>query len=656
MKTRLIVLATFLMFCGISQAQNQQNHWSFNYHDFEHHTYVLGRAYYNGELLNSPNIEIAAFTGDVVCGDSYLYEYLPQFLPGQYFVDITVFSNTSGQVVTFKAYDHDTGIEYDLYECETTVITGDGNSFGNIDTEVLTMNFSYEEPPTYGPDYPWNPTTAYANNMSITAQIQINGVPVTTPNWEVGAFCGDECRGDAGADNMYSVTGHPEMGYFMDINIWGETEGDIINFYLYDIENATVFAGVCNATVAWENDGNIGDIFEPFILDFVTEQTFTKNITAYTEGEKDHYYLIASPIGGVSPEDVTNMLSNTYDLYYFDQASDLEWITYKPSVGATDPGFNLVSGKGYLYANSGTATQPVTTLTFTGYPTYGEAEVTLTKNNDASIEFPGWNLVGNPLAEPAYIGTKAYYRMNGNAEDGGDEIVTALVGTAIDVMEGIFVVADTDEETLTFSTEQPGKCAALAMNITRDRGYAIDRAIVRFDNGQALPKFQLNANSTKLYIPQDTKEYAVVSAGNEGEIPVNFKAEKNGTYTIGFSAQDIDFRYLHLIDNKTGNDIDLLENPSYSFDALTTDYASRFKLVFVCGDASDDSFTFFNGSSWFINNEGKATLQVIDVTGRILKSENISGCAYVNIDEAPGVYMVRLIKGENVKVQKIVVK
>lgn len=646
MKTRLIVLATFLMFCGISQAQNQQNHyWSFNYHDFEHHTYVLGRAYYNGELLNSPNIEIAAFTGDVVCGDSYLYEYLPQFLPGQYFVDITVFSNTSGQVVTFKAYDHDTGIEYDLYECETTVITGDGNSFGNIDTEVLTMNFSYEEPPTYGPDYPWNPTTAYANNMSITAQIQINGVPVTTPNWEVGAFCGDECRGDAGADNMYSVPGHPEMGYFMDINIWGETEGDIINFYLYDIENATVFAGVCNATVAWENDGNIGDIFEPLVLNFVTEQTFTKEIAAYTEGEKDHYYLIASPIGTVSPDKVTNMLTNTYDLYYFNHAASdgLEWITYKEGEGATDPGFDLEACKGYLYANSEDVT-----LTFKGFPYTGNGQVRLTKTGATYWE--GWNLVGNPFDDDAFIGP-SFYKMN---NDGTDIIASS---GAIGAMEGVFVVANTDGETLTFSTEDPGKTSALVINLTRDRGVAIDRAIVRFGESDFLPKRMLNPDNTKLYIPQANVDYAVVPAEAEvGEMPLSFKAEHNGTYTLSFAAEEVSFSYLHLIDNMTGADVDLLSTSNYTFSARTTDYASRFRLVFATGASAGDVFAFYSNGSWIINNDGDATLQVVDAMGRILSSENISGSTSKAIHSAPGVYMLRLINGDNVKVQKIIVK
>ena len=49
---------------------------------------------------------------------------------------------------------------------------------------------------------------------------------------------------------------------------------------------------------------------------------FTKDITAYTENSKDHYYLIASPIGEVNPENVTNMLANNYDLYYFNQSAE----------------------------------------------------------------------------------------------------------------------------------------------------------------------------------------------------------------------------------------------------------------------------------------------------------------------------------------------
>ena len=76
----------------------------------------------------------------------------------------------------------------------------------------------------------------------------------------------------------------------------------------------------------------------------------------------------------------------------------------------------------------------------------------------------------------------------------------------------------------------------------------------------------------------DGEDYAVVSAGNAGEIPVNFKAKENGQYTITVNPENVEMSYLHLIDNMTGADVDLLQTPSYTFEARTTDSAERFKL------------------------------------------------------------------------------
>ncbi|MBQ1585493.1 MAG: T9SS type A sorting domain-containing protein, partial [Muribaculaceae bacterium] len=215
----------------------------------------------------------------------------------------------------------------------------------------------------------------------------------------------------------------------------------------------------------------------------------------------------------------------------------------------------------------------------------------------------------------------------------------------------------TDGETMTFTTEDSNNDKSmLALNLSNGRN-VIDRAIVRFGEGSQLPKFQLNPNHTKVYIPQDNKDYAIVNATEMGEMPVSFKAENNGSYILSINAEEVSFAYLHLIDNKTGDDVDLLATPSYSFEARTTDYANRFRLVFATGDNSnDDNFAFFSNGSFVINNEGMATVQVIDVNGRILSSESINGCANVSVNAAAGVYMIRLVNGENVKVQKVVVR
>ena len=149
---------------------------------------------------------------------------------------------------------------------------------------------------------------------------------------------------------------------------------------------------------------------------------------------------------------------------------------------------------------------------------------------------------------------------------------------------------------------------------------------------------------------------------SEGKEWINIKQESEGSYTIDnnfklVNGENVSFGYLHLVDNMTGNDVDLLANPSYTFEAKKTDYRSRFKLVFATGSStSSDTFAFCSNGNWVINNDGNATLQVIDVNGRIIRSESINGCANVNLIAAPGVYMIRLINGSNVKTQKVVVR
>ena len=127
--------------------------------------------------------------------------------------------------------------------------------------------------------------------------------------------------------------------------------------------------------------------------------------------------------------------------------------------------------------------------------------------------------------------------------------------------------------------------------------------------------------------------------------------------------EGIEMAYLHLIDNITGADIDLLAHPSYTFEGNTTDYASRFRLVFVANDANlggegNDDFAFISNGQIILNGvTDSSVLQIIDVTGRIVSSHNINSAFRIsNSAFTPGVYVLRLINGENVKTQKIVIR
>ena len=164
----------------------------------------------------------------------------------------------------------------------------------------------------------------------------------------------------------------------------------------------------------------------------------------------------------------------------------------------------------------------------------------------------------------------------------------------------------------------------------------------------------------------DHREVAIVPCeGNEQ--PVNFKAARNGTFTINVNTKGMEFNYLHLIDNLTGADVDLLalrqaQGPmSYTFEAKTTDYDSRFKLVFsVSGDENDEDapFAFINnGNIIIVGAEADATLQIVDVLGRVLVCRDASNASAISTTGmVPGVYVLRLVEGEKERTQKIVIQ
>ena len=170
----------------------------------------------------------------------------------------------------------------------------------------------------------------------------------------------------------------------------------------------------------------------------------------------------------------------------------------------------------------------------------------------------------------------------------GEEIIPGN-GNAIAPMQGIFVIAVRDGEEMTFSTNAPtNNGSKVVVNVRRKHGDVIDRVMVRFDGGAMLPKHMLHPENTKLYIAESEKEYAVVCNSGKNITPVCFCAAENGTYTLNVEVDNIEMEYLHLIDNITGADIDLLQMLEYTFQARTTDNASRFQLIFANTSEHDE--------------------------------------------------------------------
>ena len=376
-----------------------------------------------------------------------------------------------------------------------------------------------------------------------------------------------------------------------------------------------------------------------------------KVITGYGTGN-GNWYLVASPISEATPAAV-GMIDQTtpanYDLYIFDQSGDAdgkEWLNNKVQGQEIE---SLEIQNGYLYAHKNG-----TTLTFNGELIASASAKPLAYDGNAT--FKGFNLIGNPYTCNATIdNNRLFYRMNGT----GSEIILGETNATIAPCEGVFVQAQGGSESVSFSkaTSRGGQQREM-LSMTLSQGSStIDRAIIQFGKGETLDKFMLDQSNTKLYIPQNDKEFAAVATqATAGEMPVSFKASKDGTYTITVNTENVEAEYLHLIDNLTGEDTDLLATPNYSFDAKTNDYASRFKLVFGVKDNEADAtenFAYISNGEIIVSNEGRATLQVIDVMGRIIRNQQIEGEAHISTNGlTAGVYVLNL----NGNVQKIVVR
>lgn len=115
----------------------------------------------------------------------------------------------------------------------------------------------------------WNPNTSqFADYMTVTSVVQINGVEQANLQLELGAFCGDEVRGSKYAQIA------PNGRYIFRLPCWGNS-GDTFTFRLYDAANDIELDYlVCNVSLTYNQNGYGGGA-NPFVFNFIGETPVT---------------------------------------------------------------------------------------------------------------------------------------------------------------------------------------------------------------------------------------------------------------------------------------------------------------------------------------------------------------------------------------------
>lgn len=109
----------------------------------------------------------------------------------------------------------------------------------------------------------WVPNhNQFSDNMNIIGVLEINGVEQATDVFEVGAFCGDECRG---SEMLTYYSGVDRHMLFM--TLYGQS-GDVMSFRLYDHGSQRELELTPLETIQFVSNDILGSIPDPFVISF----------------------------------------------------------------------------------------------------------------------------------------------------------------------------------------------------------------------------------------------------------------------------------------------------------------------------------------------------------------------------------------------------
>lgn len=373
------------------------------------------------------------------------------------------------------------------------------------------------------------------------------------------------------------------------------------------------------------------------------------------ENNENSWYLIGSPMNANVAITNTDFPTGDYDLYWYDETNltHEEWRNYKANLNG-----EFIPGVGYLYANAVNSTPSIP-----GNLNYNTVNVNMTYTDRYYDNLEGLNLLGNPYPYSITLDnfsnsslTDGYYLLQNGAWSAQSSSTPIKTGQA-------FLIGCTESNTVTF---QPNAAKAtrglnrssIKVSIANNK-YA-DHAFVVLNDGNDLVKVAHRNNEVpEVYIPVQNNAYAIAHFNNTESIPVAYRTNVYGQQTLSVELEGT-YEYLTLKDNITGTEVDLLSNPTYTFNANPSDYASRFILNFKANtNVNEDELTnpiSYRHDGMLTINGVEGDLQIIDMLGRIVSSTTIKGEYTQTLNSTPGVYVVRLVTPNKTYTQKIVVE
>ncbi|HZK06901.1 MAG TPA: hypothetical protein VFC92_01755 [Bacteroidales bacterium] len=428
----------------------------------------------------------------------------------------------------------------------------------------------------------------------------------------------------------------------------------------------------------------------------------------YIPGEAETWHILSSPMtdqpisGSFTPSgfyaDGTG-----YDFYTWHEP-DTSWVyllndSYPPTWLTANGNNNFLQGRGYMVEYE----QQYPTLVFGGTLNNGEVSVPVTKTTGVGAVF-GSNQLGNPY--PSSIDWKAGgWNRNSLQQTAGGYSVwiwndtaynygvynSAAIGDMgtlgvtryIAPTQGFFVQAaqngtismnnnvrvhDNASEWLKSTTQRPDQ---FFLTVSSADGFGEDEILIGLDKHDkasgSYKRFSFVKTAPALWIPDKGQFYSSVlfdSVADHPVIPVAFRAGAAGNYRITSWFEEEMIQTAILIDNKTGQRINLLETDEYLFQASPKDETGRFVLQLQEGLFPDPHqplpvriFAYDGILTIDLRLiEQPCAVKVFDPMGNLLLDKNIEGGSQTKFPMTGrhGMFLVRVQNDQGKAINKIV--
>ena len=407
-------------------------------------------------------------------------------------------------------------------------------------------------------------------------------------------------------------------------------------------------------------------------------------VERYIPGVSYAWHLLGAPVAaqGISGD----WIAGNYDFYSWDEAQAL-WLNQKVVANNIT---SFTAGKGYLVAYETAAL----TKSFSGNLNNGDVVVAVTKDGAGGSN--GANLLANPYPSGIdwFTATKTLFADNfayvyDQTANGGAGAFVSIDGSAnnawIAPHQGFFVVAQTAgnftftnamrEHGGTYTKNTTGIEDELAIRLSGETWFDVSRIRIREgstsqrDRNDALHFSSFTADAPQLYtLSEDGKQLsinALPAISQETAISLGTITPIEGAYSISVETLNGQFadKTIYLEDKLLNVQHNLTSNGAYSFIGTPADSPTRFLLHFGAVGVSEQPESsalkaYVVGGQLYFPLQGEATLQIVDLQGRVLQQSHVAGQGLTStaMQQPAGAYVVRLVGSHSVQTAKVIVK